>query len=101
MRIRPDLLKVDRSLVAGVHEQPGQAALLEAVVHFAARTGAQVCAEGVERREELAVLADLDVAFGQGFFIGRPAPGFDDPPRRGPARCASRPWRNAVAVPGR
>jgi EAL domain-containing protein (putative c-di-GMP-specific phosphodiesterase class I) len=79
MRIRPDLLKVDRSLVAGVHRQPAQAALLEAVVHFAARTGALVCAEGVETADELAVLADLDVAFGQGFFIGRPGPRFGGP----------------------
>jgi EAL domain-containing protein (putative c-di-GMP-specific phosphodiesterase class I) len=79
MRIRPDLLKVDRSLVAGVQRQPAQAALLEAVVHFAARTGALVCAEGVETADELAVLADLDVAFGQGLFIGRPGPRFGGP----------------------
>ena len=76
MRIRPDVLKVDRSLVTGVDRRPGQAALVEAIVHFAARTGAVVCAEGVETADELSVLADLDVRLGQGFFIGRPADGF-------------------------
>ena len=74
MAVRPDSLKVDRALVAGVHRNPALAALLEAIVRFAARTGAQVCAEGIEEAEELALLADLDVAQGQGWFIGRPAP---------------------------
>lgn len=97
MRIRPDLLKVDRSLVSRVHENPAQAALLEAVVHFAARTGAMVCAEGVEQAQELAVLADLDIAYGQGFFIGRPAPGFDDP-HPGARQVCEQTMANAVAV---
>lgn len=97
MRIRPDLLKIDRSLVAGVHAQPGHAALLEAIVHFAARTGAQVCAEGIESAEELAVLADLDVAFGQGYFIGRPAPGFEVP-SPGTREVCEAAMRQAVAV---
>lgn len=79
MRIRPDVLKVDKSLVTGVHLHPDRAALLEAIVHLAARTGAAVCAEGIECAEELAVLADLDFAYGQGYFIGRPSPGFDEP----------------------
>jgi EAL domain-containing protein (putative c-di-GMP-specific phosphodiesterase class I) len=97
MRIRPDLLKVDRSLVMRVHERPEQAALLEAVVHFAARTGALVCAEGVECAEELAVLADLDITYGQGFFIGRPGPGFPEPHPHVRQVC-ERTMANAVAV---
>jgi EAL domain-containing protein (putative c-di-GMP-specific phosphodiesterase class I) len=77
MSIRRDVLKLDRSLVSGVDSRPDLAALLEAVVRFAGRVGAQVCAEGVETEEELALLADLDVAYGRGWFIGRPAPGFE------------------------
>jgi EAL domain-containing protein (putative c-di-GMP-specific phosphodiesterase class I) len=57
MSIRPDVLKLDRSLVSGVDSRPDVAALLEAVVRFAGRVGAQVCAEGVETEEELALLA--------------------------------------------
>lgn len=98
MRIRPDLLKIDRSLVTNVHKQPGSAALLEAIVHFAARTGAQVCAEGIENAEELAVLADLDVAFGQGYFIGRPGPGFAAP-SPGTREVCEAAMAQAVAVP--
>lgn len=84
MAIRPDCLKVDRALVAGVHTQPALAALLEAIVRFAGRTGAEVCAEGIEEAAELETLAGLDVAQGQGWFVGRPSTTF------GPASEASR-----------
>ena len=39
---------------------------------LARRTGASVCAEGIETPEELKVLADLDVTYGQGFGLARP-----------------------------
>jgi EAL domain-containing protein (putative c-di-GMP-specific phosphodiesterase class I) len=89
MAIRPDVLKLDRSLVSGVDSRPDLAALLEAVVRFAARVGAQVCAEGIETEDELALLADLDVAYGQGWFIGRPAPGFEPASPRAASRCTA------------
>ena len=37
------------------------------------RIGATVCAEGIESLDDLAVLSDLDVQWGQGFALGRPA----------------------------
>jgi EAL domain-containing protein (putative c-di-GMP-specific phosphodiesterase class I) len=73
MRIQPDIIKLDRSLVANVDSDPAKAALIDSFVRFARRTGAQVCAEGIETPEELKVLADLDVTYGQGFGLARPA----------------------------
>ncbi|MEA2426655.1 MAG: diguanylate cyclase, partial [Thermoleophilaceae bacterium] len=73
LRIRPDMIKLDRSLVANVDSDPAKAALIDSFVRFAARAGAAVCAEGIETPEELKVLADLDVTYGQGFGIARPA----------------------------
>ena len=73
MRIQPDIIKLDRSLVANVDSDPAKAALIDSFVRFAARTGAVICAEGIETPEELRVLADLDVTYGQGFGIARPA----------------------------
>ena len=74
MSIRPDVLKLDRSLVSGVDSRADLAALLEAVVRFAGRVGAQVCAEGVETEAELTTLLELGVPYGQGFLFARPAP---------------------------
>src|SRR4051794_22298578 len=74
MRLQPDLLKLDRSLVAGVCEDPAKGAMVDALVRYARRIGADVCAEGVETLEDLEALADLDVTYGQGYVLARPAP---------------------------
>ena len=48
-------------------------ALVESFVRFARDVGATVCAEGIESLDELAVLADLDVQWGQGYALARPS----------------------------
>jgi hypothetical protein len=72
MRLRPDLLKLDRSLVAGVGSDPAKGAMVDALVRYARRIGSEVCAEGVETLDDLQALADLDVTYGQGYVLGRP-----------------------------
>jgi hypothetical protein len=74
MRVAPDLIKLDRSLVQNIHEDPAKQALVDSFVRFGRRTGAQVVAEGIETEEELRVLADLDVTYGQGYFLAKPGP---------------------------
>ena len=73
IRIAPDVLKLDRSLVDGVHADPVRFALLEALIGFAATSWSAVCAEGVEDLEDLAVLAQMDVAYAQGWVLGPPS----------------------------
>jgi diguanylate cyclase (GGDEF)-like protein len=74
VRIKPDILKLDRSLISGIHMDSSKIALLEAMASFAASTGAALCGEGIEEIEELRVLGRFDVAYGQGYALGRPAP---------------------------
>jgi EAL domain-containing protein (putative c-di-GMP-specific phosphodiesterase class I) len=76
MRVRPDVIKLDRALVHGVAGDPARAALIECFVAFARRTGAEVCAEGIESLEDLRALAALGVHLGQGYGLARPAPGW-------------------------
>jgi diguanylate cyclase (GGDEF)-like protein len=66
IRIAPDILKLDRSLVDGIHDDPHRFALLEALISFASTTRAAICAEGVEQLDDLAVLAALDVTYALG-----------------------------------
>jgi EAL domain-containing protein (putative c-di-GMP-specific phosphodiesterase class I) len=73
MRVRPDIVKLDRSLVSGVATDPARAALVASFASFATQTGGAVCAEGIECPEDLRVVADLDVAYAQGYLLGRPA----------------------------
>jgi EAL domain-containing protein (putative c-di-GMP-specific phosphodiesterase class I) len=74
VRVQPEIIKLERTLVAGVRSRPDKAALIDCFVGFAQRTGGLVCAEGIESLDDLAVLADLDVSYGQGFALARPSP---------------------------
>ena len=74
MRIRAEIIKLDRALIEDVHLDPTKAALVSSLVHFASSTGADVCAEGIEHLEELRVLRHLGVTYGQGYALARPAP---------------------------
>jgi len=71
--IRPDFLKLCRGMVTGVDLDASRQAVLRATVAFAREVGARVVAEGVERPEELAVLREAGVDYGQGWLFGRPA----------------------------
>ncbi len=72
MRMRADVIKLDRALVADVHSDPAKIALIGSLVHFARSTGAAICAEGIETLDELRVLIHLGVAAGQGWALARP-----------------------------
>ena len=74
LSLSPDIVKLDRKLVDGVADDPAKIALVDAMVRFTRATGAEVCAEGVERLEDLRVLCELDVTSAQGFILGKPAP---------------------------
>jgi len=76
MRVRPDIVKLDRSLVCGVALDPARAALVAAFASFASQTGGAVCAEGIEDAADLRAIAELDIAYAQGYLLGRPAATF-------------------------
>jgi EAL domain-containing protein (putative c-di-GMP-specific phosphodiesterase class I) len=73
-RLAPDFIKADRSLVEQVHRRPYQAALLNALSHFAQRMCIGFIAEGIETLEELEAVIDADVPWGQGYILGQPWP---------------------------
>jgi EAL domain-containing protein (putative c-di-GMP-specific phosphodiesterase class I) len=74
LRMRPDLIKLDRSLIEGIGGDPGRRALAAALTMFARETGSRLIAEGVETEEELAMLRALGVDKVQGYLLGRPVP---------------------------
>lgn len=69
---RPDLIKVDRYLVAGCHADPQRQAVLESIARLAPRLGSRAVAEGVEEQEDLWTLAALGIDFVQGFLLSGP-----------------------------
>ena len=74
-RVNPDILKLDRTLVCGIDDDPVRQSLASAIVAFAADVGAVVVSEGIESESELCCLKGLAVGCGQGFYLARPGLG--------------------------
>lgn len=73
-QLLPDVIKLDRDLTTGVDTDAVRQALATALVAFADRIGAVVIAEGIEHAAEAETVRELGVRYGQGYFLGRPAP---------------------------
>lgn len=72
MSLRPDWLKLDRELVDQIDRDKVRQHMVRFLVHFARLSGINVIAEGIERLEELDMLIELGVGYGQGYLLGRP-----------------------------
>mgnify|MGYP000850459691 CR=1 FL=1 len=76
LKLQPDVIKLDRSLIERIDVDLGSRALAAAVVRFCEETCCKVVAEGVETPAEFATLRELKVDKAQGYLFGRPrAPG--------------------------
>jgi EAL domain-containing protein (putative c-di-GMP-specific phosphodiesterase class I) len=74
LALRPQFVKLDRALVAGLDRDPHRAAAVRAIGAFAGELDAWLVAEGVEHESELERLIELGVPLVQGFLLGRPLP---------------------------
>jgi len=72
VRLRPDVIKLDRGIISGIDTEPAQQALAGALVAYAHEVGAVVVAEGIETADELATVSCLGVDAVQGYLLGRP-----------------------------
>lgn len=68
------VLKIDRSFVNGIIDDPDDAALCEAIIQMAHVLNLKVIAEGVETAEQLEYLAARGVDLVQGYYYSRPLP---------------------------
>jgi len=73
LALEPDIIKIDRGLVAGVDLDVRKQKLLSDIIGYARQGGTLVLAEGVETRGELAALCRMGIDYAQGFFLARPA----------------------------
>lgn len=70
-------LKIDRAFVRDAPDHPEDRAIMEAAIFIGHRLGLEVVAEGVENREQLALIQDMRCDLVQGFFFFRPMPAAD------------------------
>jgi diguanylate cyclase (GGDEF)-like protein len=69
-----NVLKIDRSYVSGLTDNPKDQAMVSAMVALGQKLGLRIVAEGVETHEQLDILRDLDCDAFQGFLVSRPVP---------------------------
>lgn len=72
--VRPDVVKLDGRIIAGIAEDPLRLAIVRSMSSFARDAGILLVAEGIERPGDLAAVVAAGVPLGQGFLLGRPAP---------------------------
>ncbi len=73
-RLPLDALKIDKSFVAALDEDPRSAELVRTIVLMGSNLGLELIAEGVESPGHRDRLRDLGCAFGQGYWFSRPVP---------------------------
>jgi len=74
LELQPQYVKLDISLVRNVDSDPARQAMVTGMAHFAAGVGCALIAEGIETENELTALRLLNVEYGQGYYLARPAP---------------------------
>jgi diguanylate cyclase (GGDEF)-like protein/PAS domain S-box-containing protein len=67
-----DVLKIDRSFVAGIDHDPDRAHLVRDIVEMAHNLGLLVVTEGIEEPGEAALVRDLQSDYAQGYWYSRP-----------------------------
>ena len=71
--VKPDFVKIDKYFIRDISNQPENLQMLQAIKGIAHMFGTKLIAEGIETRDDLRALRDLDVPYGQGWLLGRPA----------------------------
>jgi EAL domain-containing protein (putative c-di-GMP-specific phosphodiesterase class I) len=74
-----DKLKVDRSFVHDILDDPTDLAITRAIIGLGHTLGLKVVAEGVETVQEVDILRGADCDEFQGFFFARPMPAHELP----------------------
>jgi EAL domain-containing protein (putative c-di-GMP-specific phosphodiesterase class I) len=72
LRLKPEMIKIDMSLVRGIDSTPTNRALIRGLAAMANDLGIMVIAEGIEKVEERDLLIDAGIEFGQGYLLGKP-----------------------------
>ncbi len=73
LRYSPNIIKIDRALIAGISRDSNRLLFVRNTIDFAHQNGIRALAEGVETAEELRTVISCGVDLIQGVYTGRPA----------------------------
>jgi EAL domain-containing protein (putative c-di-GMP-specific phosphodiesterase class I)/GGDEF domain-containing protein len=72
--LEPDTVKIDKYFTRDISCHAKKAQTVRALMQIADVFGTSLVAEGIETADDLRVIRDLGITWGQGYFLGRPAP---------------------------
>lgn len=74
LRYNPDVVKIDRALIAGIDTDYKMQKIVASIIEFLHASGFLALAEGVETAEELRTMINLSADYIQGYYISKPKP---------------------------
>ncbi|MBN2644603.1 MAG: EAL domain-containing protein [Desulfuromonadaceae bacterium] len=74
LKLKPDYLKIDGSLVKNIDRDPSARAIVETIIAFAQKLQIKTIAEYVHSQEIFQLLKELGADYSQGFWLGEPLP---------------------------
>lgn len=80
-RLQPDIVKLDRTMIAQAGRDAHIRRLMPKMVSLLHEAGALVLVEGVETEDEALIAMDADADFVQGFYFARPRPRVEGTPQ--------------------
>lgn len=72
-QIKPDVVKIDKYFSRDISSNADNLKTIQALLQIAEIFGTSLVAEGIENEDDLRVLRDLGITYGQGYFMGRPS----------------------------
>lgn len=74
IKMKPDIVKIDRSLISNVHVDPSRQTIVHKIIAFCREQNICVLGEGIETEQELDYLVKAGIQLAQGYYISRPMP---------------------------
>lgn len=71
-QIKPEVVKIDKYFTRNISQHGDKLKTLQALLQIADVFGTALVAEGIETADDLRVVRDLGIAYGQGYFLGHP-----------------------------
>ena len=69
-----DIIKIDRSFIIKVEDNPRSLAIIKALVTMAKELHFEIIAEGIETRAQAIIISQAGITRAQGYFYGHPKP---------------------------
>ncbi|MGE4369512.1 MAG: GGDEF domain-containing protein [Burkholderiaceae bacterium] len=70
--LRPDFVKIDKYFINGIDTDSVKRQFVRSILEMARQSGTVVIAEGIETEDQYPSAVQLGIAYGQGYWLGRP-----------------------------